>query len=151
MARTLWGQSLGDMIHFLHRTKAPVISWSVVPHRPFSGKGLPETRGSSHTPGRVGPRSRGQATHQVDAIGVHAAQGPPAQVCVVVLGVSLHTTGVIASGAADKENSGSEESPCLAASTQNVTLLLATTEPPHPHSCFRPNHLTFHEPRIPVF
>lgn len=58
-------------------------------------------------PRREGRRSSGEATHQVDAVGVHSAQGPPAQVRVVVPGVGLHTTGVVASGAAEKENNGS--------------------------------------------
>lgn len=59
------------------------------------------------TLGCTGLGSRGEATHQVNAVGVHAAQGPPALVRVVVLGVGLYTTGVIAGGTADKQNSGS--------------------------------------------
>lgn len=52
-------------------------------------------------------RSPRPATHQVGAVGVHAAQGPPARVRVVVLGVGLHAARVVAQGAADEENSGS--------------------------------------------
>lgn len=68
---------------------------------------------------------RCQATHQVDAVDVPSPQGPPAQVRVVVLGVGLHTAGVVAGGAADKENRGSE-GPCLAGSTQRVPSLITS-------------------------
>lgn len=40
-------------------------------------------------------------------VDVRSAQRPPAQVRVVVLGVGLHTTGVIVDGTAGKESIGS--------------------------------------------
>lgn len=69
----------------------------------------------------------GRATHQVDAVGVHAAQRPPAQVRVVVPGVGLHTAGLIGRGAADEENGGQSGPPCLAGSPRNVMLLLISS------------------------
>lgn len=90
-----------------------------------------------------GAAGRHQATHQVDAVDVHSAQGPPAQVRVVVLGVGLHTAGVVASGAADKENRGSE-GPSLLGWKHTAGHIIN-------HSSFWSNNLTLHKPHIPGF
>ena len=100
------GYVLSNLVCFLPRTITPVTSQSVELCRPSClGKELDQrVKFKCPQPPRLG---RGEATHQVDAVGVHTAQGPPAGVSVVVLGVGLHTAGLVASGAADKEKSGS--------------------------------------------
>ena len=105
VARTRWGWCGSDTIHVLPGTHRPECG----PCRPCSlGKVWPRVKAAPGPwppgwPGRAGLGSRGEATHQVDAVGVHAAQGPPAQVCVIVLGVGLHAAGVVAQGAAEGE------------------------------------------------
>ena len=103
MAGRLWGWHCSHMIHFLPGTKAPVLSQAVGLCRLSSlGQVLAESAGGSQAPGPPGPPAW-PATHQVDAVGVHAVQGPPAQVRVVVLGIGLYSAGVVAQGAADRE------------------------------------------------
>lgn len=114
--------------------------------------GLRQRRKAARRPRAGGAGGQRQATHQVDAVGVHPAQGPPALVRVVVLGVGLHAAGVVAGGAAAEENTGSEGPPAwLEAHSTSRCSSLATTEPPLPLSGFWLDNCTVPGPHLPVF
>lgn len=57
---------------------------------------------ATHT-GLVCPRS-GEDTHQIDPVGIHTAQGPPAEISVVVFGICVHATGVVSRHTAKESN-----------------------------------------------
>lgn len=48
--------------------------------------------------------SWGEDTHQIDPVDIHPAQGPPAQISVVVFGVCIHTARVISGDTAEESN-----------------------------------------------
>jgi hypothetical protein len=106
VSRTLWGKSLCDTIYFLG-AKTPVLSQNVEVCR-LSSLGKRFCKGevvqAPSAPLRLAwcIPSWALYTHQVDAVGVNSAQGTPAQVSVIVFGICLHATGVIASGTAER-------------------------------------------------
>lgn len=76
--------------------------------KPFSvGRAETEKEDGSNTSathtGLVCPRL-GEDTHQIDPVGIHPAQGPPAQISVVVFGICVHATGVVSRHTAKESN-----------------------------------------------
>lgn len=58
---------------------------------------------------------RGEDTHQIDPVGIHPAQGAPAQISVIVFGICVHAAGVIARDTAEESDGklGLSMGPCL--------------------------------------
>lgn len=48
--------------------------------------------------------SQEEDTHQIDPVDIHPAQGPPAQISVIVFGVCIHTARVISRDTAEEGN-----------------------------------------------